>query len=271
MLYACVTVSFLLAFSLSGLACKENPPTPPYVPTIFLSADDVGVTDAWLKITRDTPHPTQDILLKRDGQTIFSDLRFLTSDTLIADDSLFPKQTYTYKVYALSEGTLTDSSDLLTITTMDTTSHNFTWEIDTLGDGNSSVLYDVTIVNDTLVYAVGEIYKRDSTGQFENEPYGLAIWNGIDWKLKKLYYRISSGDTIVLSNIRGILYVSSSEIWFAAGSIFRWDGVSPITLLSFSRLNLPDPNATIEKLWGTSNTNLYGVGNAGTIVQYTGT
>ncbi|MBI3006249.1 MAG: hypothetical protein HYY49_12660, partial [Ignavibacteriales bacterium] len=40
----------------------------------------------------------------------------------------------------------------------DTTSHNFTWTIDTVGDGNSSVLYDVAIINDTLAYAVGEIY-----------------------------------------------------------------------------------------------------------------
>ena len=40
--------------------------------------------------------------------------------------------------------------------------------------------------------------------------------------------------------------------------------------ISFSRLTLPDPNATIEKLWGTSSLNLYGVGNAGTVVHYSG-
>jgi len=37
--------------------------------------------------------------------------------------------------------------------------------------------------------------------------------------------------------------------------------------LSFSRLSLPDPNATIEKLWGAPDVGLYGVGNAGTIVH----
>jgi len=36
----------------------------------------------------------------------------------------------------------------------DTTNHEFTWQTFTLGDGGSSVLYDVAIINDTLAYAV---------------------------------------------------------------------------------------------------------------------
>ena len=47
----------------------------------------------------------------------------------------------------------------------DTTSHNYAWQTFILGDGNSSVLYDAAIINDTLIYAVGEIYLKDSTGQ----------------------------------------------------------------------------------------------------------
>ncbi len=47
----------------------------------------------------------------------------------------------------------------------DTTSHNYAWQTFILGDGNSSVLYDAAIIYDTLIYAVGEIYLKDSTGQ----------------------------------------------------------------------------------------------------------
>jgi len=58
-----------------------------------------------------------------------------------------------------------------------------------------------------------------------------------------------------------------TDIWLAAGSVFHWDGVSSQAQLNFSRLTLPDPNATVEKLWSATSLGLYGVGNAGTIVR----
>lgn len=65
---------------------------------------------------------------------------------------------------------------------------------------------------------------------------------------------------------RGILVLSPNEIYLAAGSIFRWDGISSTVQMIFLRFDLSDPNGTIEKLWGNSNTSIYGVGNAGSIV-----
>ena len=38
----------------------------------------------------------------------------------------------------------------------------------------------------------------------------------------------------------------------------------------FSRSDLPNPNGTIEKIWGNSTSSIYGVGNAGSIVLYNG-
>jgi hypothetical protein len=58
--------------------------------------------------------------------------------------------------------------------TIDTTSHNFTWEFDTLGGGSSSAWYDDRIINDTLVYAVGGIFIRDSTGQTGVQPEWMS-------------------------------------------------------------------------------------------------
>jgi len=60
---------------------------------------------------------------------------------------------------------------------LDTTSHNFTWTLQRLGGASGSVLYDVAIINDTLTYAVGEMYLNDSTGQIDLHPitsrYGM--------------------------------------------------------------------------------------------------
>ena len=39
----------------------------------------------------------------------------------------------------------------------------------------------VTIVNDTLAYAVGEVFTIDSAGQESNPAYNLARWNGTSW------------------------------------------------------------------------------------------
>ena len=150
----------------------------------------------------------------------------------------------------------------------DTTSHNMSWTAKPIeGSGN---LVDVEISNDTCAIAVGGIYLKDSSGQWETNPYSVAEWNGFDWKLKHLHY-LSGTDTIALSQIRGVASFSASDFWLAAGSIFHWDGSSSEAILEYSRLTLPDPNSTIEKLWGSSSSNLYGVGNVGTIVYFDGT
>jgi hypothetical protein len=78
-----------------------------------------------------------------------------------------------------------------------------------------------------------------------------------------LYY----GSNNLIVSVRGIFVFGMNDIWLAAGSIFHWDGISSQAQLSFSRLTLPDPNATVEKLWGTMGSDLFGVGNAATIVH----
>ena len=147
---------------------------------------------------------------------------------------------------------------------VDTTSHDFTWRIDTIGA--QGVLYDVAIVDENQIWAVGEIYLRDSTGIVDPTAYSVAVWNGSRWQLKRLYY----STTNIIAPIRGVLNLAANDIWLAAGSIFHWDGSSAEAQLSFSRLNLPDPNATVEKLWGASGSFIYAVGNAGTMVYFSG-
>ncbi|HEY9166985.1 MAG TPA: hypothetical protein VIS48_12585 [Candidatus Kryptonia bacterium] len=157
----------------------------------------------------------------------------------------------------------------------DTTSHAWTFEVDTLGDG-ASQLYDVAIVsiNPPLVYAVGSIFLKDSTGQWSSPPYCVAIWDGQSWSLRHLYYKGTDyqGNPYILPliEIKGIWVTGSSDIWLTPGSIFRWNGKDSLTNLSFSRLSLPDPTATINTLWGSSTTSLYGVGTGGSIVHFDG-
>ncbi len=146
---------------LTSFACKEAPPQP-YVSSVSLTLEDVTVTDAVLSVHMTNPGIAPQIVLNRDGRVVSSG-RMLVSDSTLVDDSLLPAHIYSYRAFRLIGGSVVDSSAPVTVTTMDTTSHEFTWEIDTLGDGNRSVLNDVAIINDTPVYAVEQVYVRDFT------------------------------------------------------------------------------------------------------------
>jgi len=148
----------------------------------------------------------------------------------------------------------------------DTTSHDFVFELDTLGNGSSSVLNDVWIFDENNFWAVGEIYVQDSSGQAET-TYNVARWDGKKWNLMQLYYPFNQTQLLIVP-IRGIFAFGPNDIWLAAGSVFRWNG-SSIQPFLLRPMILSGPE-TVEKLWGVSSSNLYGVGNAGTIVHYDG-
>jgi hypothetical protein len=151
----------------------------------------------------------------------------------------------------------------------DTTSHVIQWQApDTLGA--MGMIRDVWVFSQNKAIAVGQIFLQDSTGQIDqSNPYIGCLWNGQKWELLKINY-VNEGRTYRLTEIRGIWATKNNSYWFAAGSIFHWDGISNQTALVFSRLTLPDPNATIEKIWASSDLNVYGVGNSGAIVHYDG-
>lgn len=140
----------------------------------------------------------------------------------------------------------------------DTTSHNFNWTITQLGDGASSVLYDVAILNDTLAYAVGEINVKDTMGNWQNPPYNVAKWNGREWKLYSVLFNYQGQQ--VYSDIRSVYAFDINNIWFEAG--IHWNGVQFETVA----FNIDFPSH-VNKIWGSSSNDLYIVGNNGLIAH----
>jgi hypothetical protein len=267
----CSSFIFLFAIfsALGGLQCN-NKPTPPddgnhYVPTIELTKVDVGLTDAWLRIKFLDTVVNRAFTLKRDGQTILT-AQISSLDTVVMDDNLLANHLYNYKALRLVNNSVIDSA-ILAVPTLDTTSHNFTWEIDTLGDGNSSVLRDVCIINDTCVLAVGEIYKKDSTGQFETGAYNVAQWNGTDWQLLRIQVPLCGTNSTAPYQLYSVYAFSENDIWVSGGGdMEHWNGNSWRRDCSMN----PLIQGAIMKIWGTSSTNLYGVGLNGTIIHYNG-
>ncbi len=137
----------------------------------------------------------------------------------------------------------------------DTTSHAFTWEVTTLGGtGGSSALYDVAIINDTLAYAVGEIYVEG-----DYTPYNVAVWNGQTWDIKRLTYLGG------YAPISALFAFTKDDIWFGIGYAIHWNGSS------YQEVEIPGFHSRVNRMWGTSSSDLYVVGNAGDIRHYDGT
>ena len=70
----------------------------------------------------------------------------------------------------------------------DTTSHNFTWQSWTFGEIGTSRLYDVAIVDENNIWAVGEIYLLDSLGQPDPRAYNALHWDGIKFEIERIPY-----------------------------------------------------------------------------------
>jgi hypothetical protein len=148
----------------------------------------------------------------------------------------------------------------------DTTSHNFVWTMQTLGDGASSYLNDVAIINDTLAYAVGAIYKMDSTGHLESQSYNIVIWNGRQWETGRIWFNTICGLQSKTAYPASSLYTfGENDIWISmdGDQVAHWDGSSQTGTtcmpISFS----------IKKLWGEDPSSVYAVGNGGNILHYT--
>ncbi len=147
----------------------------------------------------------------------------------------------------------------------DTTSSNFTWTIDTLGS-EGSMLYDVSIINDTLAYAVGMLYNRDSTGKSDlSNLYNAAVWNGKTWTKLKVPYNYQG--TLIYNPIHTVFVLNSTDIYFGGNGLEHWDGKK------FSNIDAVNQFWTgrlMQKIWASSDNNIYIVGDGGTIVYYNG-
>jgi hypothetical protein len=145
-----------------------------------------------------------------------------------------------------------------------TTSHAFTWQTFSFGgDAGSCELTDVTIINDSLAYATGAVYLKDSLGNYDPNAYNLLKWDGHTWTLSRLDFYTYWGQPSMGSYITtSIIGFSESNIWVASGpQLLRWygDGIPP------GRAILP---FYINKFWAQDSNVIYAVGKQGGVALY---
>ncbi len=232
---------------------------PKLEPELLLKLEDVSCTEAWLQLTTNNIQlPTTINLLK--NTTVAQTFSLGTKDSLLYIDSLLPNQTYSFQASSIQNPV---SSNKVTATTLDTTSHNVTFQTFTFGDigAGGSLLYDVAIIDENNIWAVGEIYMNDSLGNPDPKIYNATHWNGSGWELKRIPILLNG--TPFYPVIKSIFAFNENDIWFEAG--IHWDGIT------FKQIPFNIQwNGNVNKLWGSSRNDLYAVGNNGNIAHYNG-
>jgi hypothetical protein len=147
----------------------------------------------------------------------------------------------------------------------DTTIHDFAWTIDTLGI-YPSYLMDIAMIDETDIWAVGEIHTPE-TDQFDSlskwiPPYNAVHWDGQQWKMVR-----TEAPGYGFGTNFSVYTFEANNIWIGGGIPQHWDGNS----WTFYGSSSGYPGGfRINKIWGTSSSNLYFVGDEGNIVHYNG-
>ena len=255
----------LILLLLSTQSCKQAT-EPRLEPELALTLEDVSCTEAWIQLTTTNLQLPATLTLYKNNVAHNNILCY--GDTLLYIDSLLPNQTYKFKVVLTNNPQPTTypqppTSNEVTVTTMDTTSHEFSWEIYEYGIvTNVSRIFDVAIIDENNIWAVGEIYMNDSIGNPDPNAYNAVHWDGTKWELKRIPIYLGSGFPFY-PVIKSIFAFSENNIWFEAG--IHWDGIS------FKQVPFNIHwNGNVNKLWGSSSEDLYAVGNYGNIAHWDG-
>ncbi len=150
----------------------------------------------------------------------------------------------------------------------DTTSHDVEWTVYTWGDPNksTSAFYDVFALNDTCVWAVGDIHAED-TDKFDSlgrwiTPYNIAYWNGKTWTLSSRHTKRSSGD-VWYEQLRAVYAFRSDDVWFFSEMAYiHWDGSNWRT--EYVR----DRRGSMKRIWGRTPGDIYICGTNGSLTRY---
>ncbi|MBE0539406.1 MAG: glucosyl transferase [Ignavibacterium sp.] len=255
-----VLVSFLVLVVLFlSLSCNEGYDYSQAA--LGLDLQDYSCTEAWIEVQIGSNDKTANIYIKKNDE-IIQTVNVGESETLFYFDGLLPNTTYKFDAVTYEDGKEVKSNPV-TFTTLDTTSHNFTWQIFEFGQHSSSMLNDVTIINENDIWAVGEIYMNDSLGNPDPQRYNAIHWNGQIWELKRI--KTLFRGNIITVPLEGIFAFSSTDIWMVGSLPIRGDGTN---WTMYDIRATVDPNLSLSKAWGSSSNDIFFIGRTGSIARY---
>lgn len=254
--------AFLVAMVLYGVVGCEKEISNSQVPPDRLSVD-IAATDAMIHVrVTDYASRAAYLQLTRNGEPLAA-MR-APIDTVIVDDSLVPSTTYLYKLRLVLENAFNSVLEQSLVKTLDTTSHAFNWQLDTLSNAHvaSSYINDVAIISPTNIWAVGEIYISDSAGILIQPPFNVARWDGVQWRLLR-----PSAPGYGYGTLYSIFAFDSNDVWLGGSIPIHWNGVG---WTFYGGVAYPPGGFRILRVWGNSTNDIYSVGEYGSIRHFDG-
>jgi hypothetical protein len=253
-------VIILLPLLFTAVSCnKPTEPPPPEKYDLEIIAADASCTEVWIDVKTPNTLLPQIFTLTENGEEKGS-VTINKADTTIVIENLLPKQTYKYQLKNNEH-----KSNQTEITTLDTTSHNFTWQTFEFGQHSSSVLYDVAIIDENNIWAVGEIYMNDANGNPDPQAYNAVHWDGAKWELKRImfYTFCPQGTGSGSYPARSVFAFDNENIVISSGS--------QITILKNGiQVKKECVSVSVNKIWGVSVNDFYIVGYGGGIAHWNG-
>jgi len=253
-------LQFLFTISLISITCKKSPVQPDDFERFTFTFEDASCTEAWFNLKLNNLAKPVMVNIYKDNFLDKSFNIYETNDTTFYIENLLPRKNYEVYVEVQPANDKVYRSNKLRFTTMDTTSHEFTWQSWEFGTIGSSVLYDVAIIDENNIWAVGEINIAD-TSINGYTTYNAIHWDGTKWELKKIG---GQGGWAC----RTVFAFSENDIWFE-GNI-HWNGSTYTAHMNGWPLMPNGDGWQVNKLWGSSSDDLYAVGNNGNIAHWDG-
>ncbi len=246
----------LISFSLCSCSLFNNNEIE------FFKVTPISAVEVALEIRADSG---DEISIERDGNEIFS-FRMSRKDTVVYDSGLSPNTSYIWKV--INKSSRRNKSKERQATTLTTTSSEFTWQTYSFGDHSSSVLYGVSIVDENNIWAVGEIYMNDSTGQADDDRYNAIHWNGTNWTLKRI--TVQFRQNMITPKMNDIVTFSAENIWLSSGVPVYGNGTDWTQYHLFDMGILDDSDGGVVSIWGNNSEDIFFGGALGTLTHYNG-
>lgn len=258
----------LHTFLLSGLlitsfSCQE--PEEKDNRSLSLSVSDSDPISANLSLQTQNLKLPATLTLIRNGETSQSFTLFQT-DTILTEIGLVPQNTYNWQILLKNGEKTSKTSNVASVTTQDTTSHNFLFSLIELG-GSGTSINDVFIVNENDIWVAGDIVVNYS----KDEVYNLMHWNGTDWEKFRLEFRFDyeTATLFAYNEASSVFITPEKRIWVmsSSGGVSFSDnsGLSWIQSDKLKGIGLAG-----MRIWGTGNSNLYFIGLGGGILYYDG-
>jgi hypothetical protein len=195
------------------------------------------------------------------GNEFTRDFILTTDDTIYTDNNdgngLTEGTAYSYRIEAIKNSEIKDTSNTVTVKTLSPTSHNITWQIDTLGQPGE-LLSDVWGIDENNVWAIGGVH-------LDGDVSGVIKWDGVKWNLFQSFAGIK----------RGIFGFTESQIFVVGeysnrGVVGHFNGTSWTEYRTEYFLANGDTVYPLYSVWGSSPDDVWAVGDKGTIIHWDG-